>query len=319
MNEIYIGMGHIMNRKKAATSEREYSAAAPPFTIDNAANTTAYNESDENESASSPIDTTANIYAEYHEEYLDEDYLIEDDSSSERNSDAATTVSADLPPLDTAANSTADNEIEENEVSGGAAFEYLVEHESSFEHESLAATTTPDNAFYAANDDTEFATNDNENHPLNGDDKRVSGNAAETVKPTSHWKQIHTLRSNDEYKDYLKLNNFSVSSTLKRGTVVTRYMRCNLVKQKGEQCAARISVRMPTNSVEWVVCSNAMQHTHDRIGNKISKKVCERIEVFRQERVAPAKAQSILSKELGEKAPTIRQVYWLNRKFDSTN
>lgn len=40
---------------------------------------------------------------------------------------------------------------------------------------------------------------------------------------------------------------------------------------------------------------------------------------MREERVAPAKVQSIMSKEMGESAPTMRQIYWMNRQVDQKN
>lgn len=126
------------------------------------------------------------------------------------------------------------------------------------------------------------ADNDNALHIQNDDgtaantipDNEMQINAAAS---TNDWKKICSVTSHDVYKEYVKKHHFSTTSLLTRGKCKTRYMRCNLVKRDGPQCAAKISVRMPLDSAIWDVHSNQKEHTHDQINNKIQPAVLEKL------------------------------------------
>lgn len=126
-----------------------------------------------------------------------------------------------------------------------------------------------------------------------------------------------TFTSEDEYSAYMKRENWTVKYTDRLQKVVTRYMRCCLVKSGKEECAARIVVRMPKDELKWIVQSNRLAHTHELINNKPLPELRKKVTIMRRQRIPPSKAHGLLQEELGEDAPAINQIYHLFRVADN--
>lgn len=131
------------------------------------------------------------------------------------------------------------------------------------------------------------------------------------------WYDLITFTNVDDYDAYMKRENFSTDKTDETLKVTNRYMRCKLVKKSGEQCAARLCVRMSKIEVTWVVQTNGLEHTHEKINNKVAPKVRDRVAQMRRQLIPPRKAQALAEEEFGEDAPSIHQIYHLNRMEDA--
>lgn len=152
---------------------------------------------------------------------------------------------------------------------------------------------------------------------VNDDGVNENMNLKKQNNARPEWYPLCVHRSEEENKQFMKNNNFSIQYIAKTKESKTRYMRCNLVKLKGPQCNARLVVRMSDREMTWVVETNGLDHTHEAINNKMRPEVCERIKNMREARIAPAKVLQLTKKEFGANAPSISQIYHLNQKEDN--
>lgn len=133
------------------------------------------------------------------------------------------------------------------------------------------------------------------------------------------WYPLITFTNISDFNEYMKKHNFATSGTEKAYRQTTRYMRCNLVRKNGVQCAARLCVRLSNYEKTWVVLSNRFEHTHQVIKNKLAPEVRKKVALLRKQRIVPKKALEVVREEFGEDAPTLGQIYHCNRIEDARN
>lgn len=132
------------------------------------------------------------------------------------------------------------------------------------------------------------------------------------------WTEIERHSTKKENDEYIKSHNFSATySTKNKAGVESRYYRCNKVQKKGTQCAAKLKVVLPSDKIVWIVEKNELDHTCRNIENKVPLEVRAKADVMRRERIQPSKMHAVLQREFGEKAPTLTQIYHMNRKVDA--
>lgn len=97
---------------------------------------------------------------------------------------------------------------------------------------------------------------------IDGDDSD-SGTGEDKIleKKRTVWENPIIFETEDSYTQYIQRLHFAVHKTRCSGIATHRYLRCNLVKKKGEQCAARLCARTHEDLTSWIVYSNGLQHT----------------------------------------------------------
>lgn len=146
-----------------------------------------------------------------------------------------------------------------------------------------------------------------------------------TKKPTKvlpEWYHLKTFTNVKDHDDYMKQAHFAGHKTEDSSKHTIRYMRCNRVRKAGKQCAARLRVKLSKSEVTWVVLENRIPHTCAIINNRIQPVVRERARCktdAQTERIPPKKALALAIEEFGEDAPTLGQIYHLNRIEDAQN
>lgn len=149
----------------------------------------------------------------------------------------------------------------------------------------------------------------------NGNDSGIEED--KILKKTSTvWENPIVFETEDLYAQYIKRLHFSAHKTSHSEIATHRYLRCNLVKKIGPQCAARLCARTYEDATTWIVYSNGMQHTHETIRNKMPPDLKTKLMKLRQMRVRPEQALRVVEDEFGEKSATLRQVYYVNRLAD---
>lgn len=131
------------------------------------------------------------------------------------------------------------------------------------------------------------------------------------------WTHVVTYYNLVDYKKYVQDERFATDNTCTTKKVVNRYLRCIRVKGNGPKCDARLCVRMSKSEVSWVILKNGLEHTCETVNNKMHAAVRERLENLRKERIPPSKALSIVTREFGEKAPSLGQIHHINRRTDA--
>lgn len=152
-----------------------------------------------------------------------------------------------------------------------------------------------------------------------GSENGAVGGNDDATKPNNKrpdWFEVCTFTNADDYDKYLEEEHFAKCSSTERNKTTSVYLRCNRVKKKGVQCAARLLCRMSKTEKTWVIFSNRKEHTHNDIGNKIQPEIRKKVALYRQKRVPPKKTFDLAKAEFGEDAPTMGQIYNLIRVED---
>lgn len=90
-----------------------------------------------------------------------------------------------------------------------------------------------------------------------------------------------------------------------------RYYRCNLVKQQGTQCAARLLVIESSSKTSFEVLSSSTCHTHDVIANKLQDELRKDILNLSRGGMLPKEIQQYIlrkHKDNEVRLPTLKQV-----------
>lgn len=191
----------------------------------------------------------------------------------------------------------------------------------------LSVNSDVDSNYYFNYNDDGTSTHDddgmsgigNDNGNGNEDASPVDTANSAAAKPNNETTFYYecTFTNVEEYNAYMKQEHFSIRKSTTTGLVENRYMRCNLVKKVGPQCAARLAVRLSKEVKTWVVESNRLAHTHEIINNKTAIEIRKKIGLLRQQRIPPKKTFALVKAEFGQDAPDMTQIYNLNRSVDA--
>lgn len=151
-------------------------------------------------------------------------------------------------------NSINDDETPANETKVDQTFE---SNDDINNHETSANETKADQTF-EINDES---TNDNAESDMNNvnDDETPDDEKQNHTK--LEWFPLITFISNDLFLEYIKKENFARGASRTTKFLTNTYLRCNLVKKDGPQCAARLRLTMQKDEISWQVYTNRQAHT----------------------------------------------------------
>lgn len=135
----------------------------------------------------------------------------------------------------------------------------------------------------------------------------------EKIKIQRLWVQESTFENKLEADNFVKGENcwgFGASSESENGK--KHYFRCNLVKARGVQCAAKIYLLFHASSTDITLFRASDCHTHDVIETKassgLSEEVKEKIEELWQLGIKPKRILEEIGKLNFQLPPTARQL-----------
>lgn len=134
--------------------------------------------------------------------------------------------------------------------------------------------------------------------------------------PRVQWYAVRTFNTEQDCLAHALAEGFSVLKKMDGKLVIHRYLRCNLVKANGPQCEAKRKLQISNAALGWEYFTNACEHTHDLINNKLAPAMRNKVKLLRQQNIEPHVATGVLVAEYGDDAPSQEQIYNINRQLD---